>query len=327
MPPTPHRIVSEVLAPRVGPWWLLVAALAAVAVPAEAQDGELNLDAPPGLETVDVVEHLDGPVPLDATFRNHAGERVTLGEYFDGRRPVLLNLVYHSCPTFCSLVLDATREVLQGQAWTVGEEFQVVTLSIDPRDTPEVAADARQRLLHRYSRDAAEEGWHFLVAERTLSEQEAVSALGIDPQVQRVMDATGFQAQWMPAQGQFAHPGVIMLLTPEGRLARYLYGLEYAPSDIRLGLLEASEGRSISTVERVLLYCYRYDASQGTYVVMAWRVMQIGGGLTALLLFLVLGYFWTRELRRGDGSPPTGPGPVSRVDPTSPESRAAQAPT
>jgi protein SCO1/2 len=253
---------------------------------------------PPGIENVGVDEHLDRRIPLDLAFRDHTGRRVTLGELVDGQRPVLLNLVYHSCPTFCSLVLDGTTSALIQQPWTVGMELTVLTISIDPRDTPEDAADRRRRVLYRYGRDAGAEGWHFLVAEQSMTDDELLRAYGANPSAERLAEAVGFRYQWMPRQRQFAHPGVIMLLTPDGRIARYLYGLEYDPDDLRLGLIEASEGRSISTVERVLLYCYRYDASQQTYVVMAWRIMKVGGGLTALLIAGLLAFLWRREFKR-----------------------------
>lgn len=253
---------------------------------------------PPGLENVGVDEHLDRRIPLDITFRDHTGKAVKVGDYIDGERPVLLNLVYHSCPSFCSLVLDGTVAVLAQQAWTVGKEFTVLTVSIDPRDTPEAATERRRRALRSYGRDAAEDGWHFLVADESLTDHELLSSFGAYPSAERLADAVGFRYQWMPRQRQYAHPGVIMLLTSDGRVARYLYGLEYPVNDVRLGLLEASEGRSISTVERVLLYCYQYDASQQEYVVMAWRVMQIGGTLTVLLLGGFLAFFWRRELRK-----------------------------
>lgn len=271
---------------------VLATALLAVR-PAAAQPA-----APPGLENVGVDEHLERRIPLGLGFRDHTGRRVTLGDLVTGERPVVLNLVYHSCPSFCSLVLDGTVAALAQQPWTVGEDFDVITVSIDPRDTPQIAADKRRRTLYRYGRDAAEHGWHFLVAEEALSERENIGAYGVYPAIERLADAVGFRYQWMPRQQQYAHPGVIMLLTPDGRVARYLYGLEYPSADVRLGLLEASEGRSISTVERVMLYCYRYDASEQKYVVMATRVMQVGGGLTVLILGGFLAFFWRRELKK-----------------------------
>lgn len=252
---------------------------------------------PPGIENVGVDEHLDRRIPLDLVFRDHTGQRVRLDELVDGTRPVVVNLVYHSCPTFCSMVLDGAISGLMQQPWTVGVEMTVLTISIDPRDTPEIAAERRQRTLRRYGRDAARQGWHFLVAERAVSDAELLRAFGAYPAAEQLAEALGFRYQWMPRQLQYAHPGVLMLLTPDGRVARYLYGLEHQPQDLRLGLLEASEGRSISTVERVLMYCYRYDASEQTYVVMAWRIMKVGGGLTALLIAGLLVFFWRREIR------------------------------
>ncbi len=265
-----------------------------VACPVAAQEQQ----APPGLENVRVDEHLLRQIPLDLTFRDHTGQPVRLRDLLDGEKPVLLNLVYHTCPSFCSLVLDGTVAVLAQQPWTVGEDFTVLTVSIDPRDTPEVAAERRRRALYRYGRESAENGWHFLVAPHTMTDHELTGAYGVYPEVERLAAAVGFRYQWMPRQRQYAHPGVIMLLTPDGRVARYLYGLEYSPNDVRLGLLEASEGRSVSTVERVFLYCYRYDASQQGYVLVAWRVMQIGGGFCAFLLFAFLAVLWRRETKK-----------------------------
>lgn len=275
----------------------LVAALACVSSP-EVVRAQVSPTAPPGLENVGVEEHLERRIPTDLVFRDHTGARVRLQDILRGDRPVLLNLVYHTCPSFCSLVLDGVVASLRQQPWTVGTEFDVVTVSIDPRDTPEVAADARRRFLHRYGRAPAERGWHFLVAERSLDDDEIVGAFGVYPSVERLADAVGFRYQWVPRQRQYAHPGVIMLLTPDARVARYLYGIELDTNDVRLGLLEASEGRSISTVERAILYCYRYDASAQGYTLVAWRVMRVGGVLTAVLVFGILFLLWRRERRK-----------------------------
>lgn len=290
--------VHAVVSPRVTRACGLVCAALVVALAAPASSAGAQDFVPPGLENVGVDEHLDRRIPLDLAFRNSRGERVTLGQLVDGERPILLNLVYHSCPSFCSLVLDGTSRVLARQPWTIGEEFIVLTISIDPRDTPEIAEARRLRELRAYGRDAAERGWHFLVAQRTLSERENLAAYGVYPEMERLAEAVGFRYQWMPREGQYAHPGVLILLTPDGRVARYLYGIEHDPNDVRIGLLEASEGRSLSSVERVILYCYRYDSSQQKYVVMAERIMRIGGALTALALGAVLAFFWRRELRK-----------------------------
>jgi protein SCO1/2 len=204
------------------------------------------------------------------------------------------------------MVLDGVSAALATQPWTVGQEMTVLTVSIDPRDSPSDAAGRRRRVLQRYGREAASTGWHFLVAEQTVTDDENLAQYGRYDSAERLAEALGFRYQWMPRQGQYAHPGVMMILTPDGRVARYLYGLEYPTNDVRLGLLEASEGRSISTVEHVLLYCYRYDATEQAYVVMAWRIMKVGGALTAAFLLLALALLWRRELGRKQerGRPP-----------------------
>ncbi|MBX3275098.1 MAG: SCO family protein [Sandaracinaceae bacterium] len=295
----------------VGP--ALVALLAtAPARPCAAHDAPALV--PPGLDAVTVEERLGERVPADLAFRDHTGRRVLLSEVLPGDRPVLLNLVYHDCTTFCSLVLDGVAASLNQQGWTAGVEFDVVTVSIDPRDTPEVAARARARTLAHYARDAAREGWHFLVAERSLDERENLLAYGIYPEAQRLAAAVGFGYEWMPRTGQYAHPGVIMLLTPDGRVARYLYGLEYRAQDVRLGLLEASEGRSVSTLEHVLLYCYAYNANAQGYTLVAWNVMRAGGGVTALALFAFLGFLFWRDKKRQEAVPASPGGPLVRID-------------
>ncbi len=238
---------------------------------------------PAKLQHVGVDEHLDGQLPLGTTFKDEAGKPVRLGDFF-GQKPVLLIFAYHSCPVLCSMVQNATATSLKQIPWTAGKDFEVVVISIDPRDTPEKAAEKRAGIIGAYGRPGSEKGFHFLVGEKG--------------QIDQAADAAGFKYTYDEQQGQYGHPAVIMLVKPNGQMARYLYGLEYEPNDIRLGLLEASEGRSVGTVEKVLLYCYRYDETQGKYVVMATRVMRIGGGLTVLVLGGFLGTFWMRERRR-----------------------------
>ncbi|MCB9591234.1 MAG: SCO family protein [Sandaracinaceae bacterium] len=291
---------------------LVLASAMAAAAPCAAHDTPAS-SAPPGLDNVTVVEHLDQRIPLDLEFRDHTGQTVVLRELLSGDRPVLLNLVYHSCTTFCSVVLDGVAASLNQQQWTAGVEYEVLTISIDPRDTPEDAARVRARILGAYGRDAAQQGWHFLVAPRTVDEQANREAFGVYPEIERLAAVVGFGYEWMPRTGQYAHPGVIMLLTPDGRVARYLYGLEYDTNDVRLGLLEASEGRSITTAEQVLLYCYAYNANAQGYTLVAWRIMRVGGALTAVLLFSFLGFLWWRDRKRHLAVPAPS-GPLARVD-------------
>lgn len=249
------------------------------AAPARAQVA----GTPPELEGVGVDEHLGGALPLDAAFRDHTGKAVRLGDYFDGKRPVVLTFAYHTCPVLCGMVLNQAAAGLKAMPWTVGTEFDVVTISIDPRETLEHTAQKRDQILGAYGRSA--KGWHFLV--------------GDEANIQRVATAAGFLYRYDADQQNWAHSPVVMLATPDGRMARYLYGLEFSPADLRLGLLEASEGRSISTVEKVILYCYHYDPKGGKYVLVATRVMRLGGLLTAILLGGTLAVLWRRERRRG----------------------------
>ena len=257
-------------------------ALLVVLCPSAVWAQDMSAPAPEGLEEIGVDEHLNAKVPTGLKFRDHQGKSKLLSSYFDGERPVVLNLAYHSCPVLCNMVLHATVDGLRTIGWSVGKEFDVVTLSIDPRDTPEAATEKREMILERYGRDSADQGWHFLV--------------GKEENIQQVADAVGFRYAYDEDQDQYAHPAVIMLLTPEAKVARYLYGLEFKSNDLKLGLLEASAGRSISTVDRVILYCFQYHKGEG-YVLVANRVMQVGGVATALVLALFLFVMWRRERR------------------------------
>jgi protein SCO1/2 len=269
-------VLALVGAPLLGP-------LTAVAQRLPAPDGRPSREVP-GLDRIGVDEHLEELVPLDVDFRDHEGREVKLSDYFDGKRPVLLTFAYHSCPTLCSMVLDAVVKGISEVPWTAGDEYEIITISIDPRDTPEAAGEKRRELLEDYGRDSAEHGWHFLVGE--------------DEDIRRVADAVGFRYFYDSSQEQYGHPAAIMFLTPDAKVARYLYGLEFVPSDIRMALLEASQGRSISTTEQILLYCYAYDPNANSYVLMATRVMQAGGVLTMLVLGTFLAVLFRRERRR-----------------------------
>jgi protein SCO1/2 len=244
---------------------------------------------PPELAHVGVSEHLDGPLPLDAPFRDHTGKAVKLRDYYDGKRPVVLTFAYHSCPVLCGMVLNSLAAGLRGIGWNVGKEYDVVTISIDPDETLEKTAAKRASILHEYgaARGHDGKGWHFLVADPAHKDSIA-----------KVAAAAGFEYQYDADQKQWGHPSVVMITKPDGRMARYLYGLEFPPNDLKIGLLEASEGRSISTIEQIILYCYHYDPQGGKYVLVARRVMQVGGAAVAIVLFGFLGLYWGRELRK-----------------------------
>lgn len=270
--------------------YLAFAGMAGASSDVRAQ-APLRPEIPPGtggqqmaLRGIGVDERFDSAVPRDARFRDHEGRVVTLGDFLDGQRPVILQLVYHSCATVCDLSMNNLAAVLTQQPWTVGVEYDVVTLSMDPHDTPEVAAAARGRLLGRYARPEAAAGWHFLV--------------GDEDEILRVADSIGYHFRWDEPSQQFAHPAVLMILQSSGRVARYLYGLEFASNDVRLALLEGADDRSITTVERVMQFCFRYDAHDSRYVLAAWNLMRAGGVLTMAVLFGGLGLLWRRELRK-----------------------------
>jgi protein SCO1/2 len=275
----------------------------------DQQEGVPNT-TPVELEGVDIVEHLGQPLPRGAMFRDSDGRAVKLGDYFDGRRPTVLVFAYHTCPMLCSLVLDAAVKSLNDVPWTVGNQFDVVSISIDPKDTPESATKKRTQIAASYARGkAGVTGFHFLV--------------GDEENIRKVTDAIGFKYRYDARQKQYAHPAAIYLLTPEGRIGRYLYGIQYDPSDLRLGLLEASEGRSTTTTEKLLLFCYHYDPQGRHYALVAMNVMRLGGAITVALMGGLLTIMWARERRRrkphprplsagGEGSPTILPAPYLR---------------
>jgi protein SCO1/2 len=265
-------------------------ALAMSATDARAQSWKdstegIKNETPAELQGVDIVEHLGGSLPPDAMFRDTEGRPVKLGDFFDGKRPTLFVFAYHTCPMLCSLVLDAAVKSLNDVAWTVGREFDVVSLSIDPKDTPETATKKRAQVVASYPRARGDtQGWHFLVGDET--------------NIRKVTDAVGFEYRYDARQKQYAHPAAVYLLTPEGHVARYLYGIQYDPGDVRLGLLEATEGRSISTTERLLLFCYHYDPQGKRYSLVAMNVMRLGGVVTLVALGGLLTVMWARERRK-----------------------------
>jgi len=240
---------------------------------------------PAELQGVDIVEHLGGALPRDAAFRDSDGKPVKLGDFFDGKRPTLFVFAYHSCPMLCSLVLDAAVRSLNDVQWTVGDEFDVVSVSIDPKDTPETATKKRTQVVSSYVRARGDtKGWHFLT--------------GDEANIRKVTDAVGFEYRYDARQKQYAHPAAIYLLTPEGHVARYLYGIEFPPGDVRLGLLEATEGRSISTTDRLLLFCYHYDPQGKKYSLVAMNVMRLGGAATVFGMGTLFTIMWARGRRR-----------------------------
>jgi protein SCO1/2 len=230
---------------------------------------------PPGLKNVGIEQHLDEQIPPGLTFRDETGRAVQLGDYF-GKKPMILNLVYYQCPMLCGEVLSGLESALRVLKFDVGKEFDVLTVSFDPKETPEMATAKKAEYLKRYGRPGAAQGWHFLTG----------PAASIDA----LTKTAGFQYQYDPKSGQFAHATAIMVLTPEGKIAQYYYGVEFAPKDLRLGLIQASENKIGTVVDQVLLYCYHYDPDTGKYGAIISRVLQLAAGATVLILgtFLIV---------------------------------------
>ncbi|HLO05111.1 MAG TPA: SCO family protein [Terriglobales bacterium] len=237
---------------------------------------------PPGLQNVGIEQHLDEQIPADLSFRDETGKPVRLGDYF-GKKPMILNLVYYNCPMLCGEVLSGLEGALRVLKFDAGKEFDVLTVSFDPRETPDMATKKKAEFLKRYGRAGAAEGWHFLTGP-----QESIDAL---------TKAAGFQYQYDPKTGQFAHATAIMILTPEGKIAQYYYGVDYAPKDLRLGLIQASENKIGTLADQVLLYCYHYDPTTGKYGAIISRVLKLAGIAT----LLGLGILMTVLIRLGSG--------------------------
>lgn len=238
-------------------------------------------ERPAELREVGVTEHVDAQVPGDLEFVDTQGNRVTLGQYFDGERPLVLTMNYSNCPMLCSLQLNGLFDGLEKMKWDIGGQFDMVTVSIDPLETPERARMTKQKYLKIYRRAGAAEGYHFLT--------------GREENIQKLAEVVGYRYKYSPATRQYAHAAVTMILTPDGRVSRYLYGVQYDPQTLRLSLYEAAEGKVGSTMDQILLFCFDYDSEEGRYGLAALRLMQIGGGLTVVILGGAIWVFRRRE--------------------------------
>jgi protein SCO1 len=235
---------------------------------------------PPGLKNVGIEQRLNQQIPPDLLFRDETGKQVRIGDYF-GKKPLVLSLVYFRCPMLCSEVLSGVEGSLKALNFNVGKEFDVLTVSFDPKDTPEGATEKKADILKRYHRQGAENGWHFLTGP-----QASIDAL---------TKAVGFTYEYDPKTDQFAHSTAIMILTPDGKIAQYYYGIEFPPKDIRLGLIQASQGKIGTLADEVILYCYHYDPKAGRYSAVISRIMQLAGGATVLLLGAFVLILYRRE--------------------------------
>jgi protein SCO1/2 len=239
---------------------------------------------PPQLENVGFDQRLNEQVPLDLTFTDSKGREVQLGDYFHQGRPVILVLVYFQCPKLCNLVLNGMTQGMLEMSLTAGEEYEVVTVSFDPREDWRLAASKRESYLRRYGRPAAEHGWHFLTGEQN--------------SIRQLAQSVGFRYRYDSLRDQFLHASGIMILTPEGKISRYFYDVRYPGRDLRLGLVEASQNKIGSPVDQILLYCFHYDPSLGKYSATVMNFVRLGGVLTLIGIGGML-WFLRRSVRNG----------------------------
>jgi len=240
----------------------------------------------PLLRQVDFVQRLHEFIPLELMLWDETGKSVPLQDYF-GRKPIILSLVYYDCPNLCTMVLNGLLRTLRALSLTVGDDFAVLVVSINPHDTPALAAAKKAQYVRGYGRAGAASGWHFLT--------------GSSEAIQRLTESVGFHYTYDAAREQFAHASGIMVLTPQGQLARYFYGVEYAPRDVRLGLIEAAAYKIGSPIDRLLLLCYHYDPQSGTYSLAILRTLRLAGAATVVTLGAFLGAMVHRERRRRVG--------------------------
>jgi len=243
----------------------------------ESPSGGANL--PPMLKDVGIDQKLGAQLPLDTHFRDEAGNDITLRKCFRGR-PVILTLVYYKCPALCTLVLNDLTRAMNALSETCGKDFDIVTISFNPDETPDLARDKKKQYLRAYRRPTAEQAWHFLTGSRE--------------SIKTVTDAVGFRYVYDEKQQQYIHASGLVVASPDGRLSRYFYGVEYAPKDLRLAMIDAAGGKTGSPTAKILMYCFQYDATTGRYSLAIMRLLRVAAALT----ILTLGTFMFVMLRR-----------------------------
>lgn len=256
---------------------LAVILLLAVVVP------ERSETTPPELRDIGIDEKLNAPLPLDTRFVDESGKEVALRDYFHKDHPVVLQLSYFGCPMLCSLVSNGLVESLNNLSLTMGKDFEVINLSFDPNEGATLAARKKQSFLGAYNRPAGAEAWHFLT--------------GKPGAIKAITEAVGFKYKWVENVHQFSHPAALILLTPDGKVSRYLYGVNYEAKTLRLSLVEASEGKVGSSVDKFLLTCFHYDSYAGKYTATAMGIMRVAGVLTVIVLATVITVLVRKELK------------------------------
>lgn len=231
---------------------------------------------PESVRGAELEQKLEAQMPLEATFRDEHGQSVTLGDYFDGERPVIVNFGFYECPALCPMVWQGMTQAFNDMGWSPGEQFEVVTISVSPTETPEQAAEHKQRWVTALDEpEVARDGWHFLV--------------GDEAAIAEVAQAVGFGYKAIPEEpGQFAHQAAIVIVSPDGRVMRYMGGIDFPPQTLRLSLVEASEGKVGSLVDLAVLFCATFDSESNSYKI-AMGAMRAGGAATVVGLLVAVG--------------------------------------
>ena len=265
----------------------LFAQYTAMGIPTE-EAGAATHDRPGLAKDIAVQQHLNQQIPLDLKFRDSSGKVVTLRQYF-GKKPVILTPVYYSCPMLCNVVLDGLVASIRDLLVDLGNEYEIVTFSFDPKDTVAAAAEKKDMLVKHYGRSGAAEGWHFLVSDQAT--------------ITKLTDAIGFRYRYDEKIGQFAHGAMIAVLTPEGKIARYFFGIQFPPRDLRFALVEASQHKIGTVTDEILLLCYHYDPATGKYSRVAMNFVRLGGLATVAglggFIFIMIRRERRQELEAG----------------------------
>ncbi|MDZ7690106.1 MAG: SCO family protein [Balneolaceae bacterium] len=242
---------------------------------------QLNTKKPPNVQEAGIEEHLGDKIPLNLKFATSDGDSVTIKQLMQGDKPVILNPVYYNCPMLCSMVTDAIYTGIKDLKWDPGNQFEIITFSFDPNERQQLADSTKQVFIEKLGQKRVEKGWHFLT--------------GDQPEINKLTSAVGFNYDRIERNGEYAHSATIIFLSPNGTITRYLYGIKFDEFQVRNALYDAADGNIGSTVDKIVMYCYQYDPSSQSYVPVAWRIMQLGGLATVLILGIFLGFLWLRE--------------------------------
>jgi protein SCO1/2 len=253
----------------------------------DGRDAGSSNEKPKALDNVGIDEHLGGNVDLGLKFKNERGETVTLSSFTAGGKPLLLSLAYYGCPGLCNFHLNGLKDAFKQMSAPLGREFQVVVVSIEPKETPQIATLKRDAYIEAYGRPEGAQGWHFLV--------------GDEVNVHKLAEQVGFKYAWDAQSNQWAHASAAFILTPDGRISRNFYGITFNPKDLRLSLIEASNGTIGTVIDQLVLFCFHYDPKASKYTIAAFNVMRAGGGLAVLVMAGFMIPFWWRSRKDSQG--------------------------